>query len=154
MLRPGWVPPKTPHNLLQEMLWPDEWRVLVACLMLNRTKRAQVDKVIWKFFSLWPDAKSAGSADPIQMSQVLAPLGFRNKRTETIIRMSRQFSGASWCHAAELHGIGEYGSRAWEIFFLGAMGDDPPNDHALKDYWNHVTQNGKHYDQEKIGYLS
>lgn len=154
MLRPGWSPPESPYKILQEILWPDEWRVLVGCLMLNRTRRAQVDRVIWKFFDMWPNASAAAEADHSQMSQILAPLGFRNKRTETIIKMSRKFLEPTWCHASELPGIGEYGSRAWEIFFLGFLGDDPPNDHALLDYWVWLTSNGENCGQEKIYHIS
>ena len=48
-----WQPPKSPVGLIQEELWPDEWKILISCLMLNQTTRKQVDKVIWKFFDKW-----------------------------------------------------------------------------------------------------
>ena len=32
-----WVPPKSPYNLIQECLWHDPWKLLVATIFLNRT---------------------------------------------------------------------------------------------------------------------
>ena len=37
-----WVPPPSPCNLLQEDHWHDPWRVLVICMLLNKTSGAQV----------------------------------------------------------------------------------------------------------------
>jgi len=37
-----WVPPRSPCNLLQEDHWHDPWRVLVICMLLNKTSGAQV----------------------------------------------------------------------------------------------------------------
>ena len=28
----SWIPPKSPHGLIQEDLWSDEWKLLVSCL--------------------------------------------------------------------------------------------------------------------------
>ncbi|CAF2058170.1 BnaC06g13690D [Brassica napus] len=32
-----WVPPRSPCNLLQEDHWHDPWRVLIICMLLNKT---------------------------------------------------------------------------------------------------------------------
>ena len=32
-----WTPPKSPHNLIQESLYHDPWKLLVATIFLNRT---------------------------------------------------------------------------------------------------------------------
>jgi hypothetical protein len=32
-----WTPPKSPHNLVQESLFHDPWKLLVATIFLNRT---------------------------------------------------------------------------------------------------------------------
>ncbi|KAJ0258059.1 hypothetical protein HA466_0069200 [Hirschfeldia incana] len=37
-----WAPPRSPCNLLQEDHWHDPWRVLVICMLLNKTSGAQV----------------------------------------------------------------------------------------------------------------
>ncbi|WZZ65981.1 hypothetical protein YC2023_077351 [Brassica napus] len=36
-----WVPPRSPCNLLQEDHWHDPWRVLIICMLLNKTCGAQ-----------------------------------------------------------------------------------------------------------------
>lgn len=37
-----WVPPRSPYNLLQENHYFDPWRVLIICMLLNRTTGRQV----------------------------------------------------------------------------------------------------------------
>jgi hypothetical protein len=49
--------------------------------------------------------------------------------------MSTAYLTGDWKHASELPGVGDYAARMWEIFFLGKLGDEPPNDGALKLYW-------------------
>ena len=34
---PDFVPPKSPHNLVQEQLYKEPWKLLVATIFLNRT---------------------------------------------------------------------------------------------------------------------
>jgi hypothetical protein len=38
-----WIPPK--FGLIQEKYWPDGWKILICCLCLNLTKRAQMEPV-------------------------------------------------------------------------------------------------------------
>ena len=62
-----WSPPRSPFGLLEEILWSDEWKLLVACMMLNCTTRLQVDRVLWRLFLLVPtpeDAVRLGADDP------------------------------------------------------------------------------------------
>lgn len=37
-----WEPPQSPFGLLEEQLFQDPWRLLVACLLLNKTSAVQV----------------------------------------------------------------------------------------------------------------
>lgn len=37
-----WVPPFSHHNLIQELYCDDPWKVLVVCLLCNRTRGSQV----------------------------------------------------------------------------------------------------------------
>ena len=32
-----WTPPKSPYNLIQENLYHDPWKLLVATILLNKT---------------------------------------------------------------------------------------------------------------------
>lgn len=136
------IPPRSPHGLIQEDLFPDEWKCLVACLMLNCTSRKQVEKVIPEFFRQWPSPESFLVADDNTVADLIAPLGFRNRRTQRLFEMTRAYLTKNWSHVSELPGIGEYASRAWEIFFRNKLGNEPPNDGALVLYWSWRKKHG------------
>jgi methyl-CpG-binding domain protein 4 len=129
------IPKRSPYGLIQEDLWPNEWRVLVACILLNRTTRKQIEKVLPRLFAEYPDANSMASADQGRLSQIIARLGFKNRRAGNLINFSKKYATKSWKHASELPGIGEYASSAWEIFFLGRI-SECPKDHALVKYYH------------------
>lgn len=131
----SYIPPRSPHGLLQEDLYPNEWKCLVVCIMLNCTTRRQIEKVIPQFFQKWPTPKLLLEADREEVAELISFLGFRNRRTDRLFKMSASYVEGKWQHAKELPGIGEYASRMWEIFFLGELGEDPPNDGALLLYW-------------------
>lgn len=130
------IPPTSPYSLIQESLWPDEWKCLVACVMLNCTSRKQVEKILPEFFKKWPTADATSKADREEMASLLYVLGFRNRRTDRLIKLAAAYQKKDWTHVHELPGIGEYASRMWEMFFLGMLGDDRPSDGALTLYWN------------------
>lgn len=129
------IPPLSPYNLIQESLWPSEWKSLVACLLLNRTTRKQVEKVIDELFAKWTTPESMASADENDVFAVVKLLGFGKIRSRRLIDMSSAYIERGWSHASELPGVGEYASRAWEIFFVGKLGDTEPKDGALASYW-------------------
>ena len=130
------IPPRSPYGLIQEDLWPDAWRILVACMLLNCTTRAAMEKVLPKLFSKYPDATSMAAADHGELAQVIARLGFGNRRAGNLIKMSQHYLGSNWKHAKELPGIGEYAAAAWEIFVVGTLPPKCPRDHALVRYYN------------------
>ena len=135
-MKQGWCPPVSPYGLIQETLWPSEWKILVVCIMLNQTQRKQVEPIAREFFKLWPTAQDFMNVDPESVVTLLTPLGFGNRRTDNLIKMTKHYLTAPWEHARELPGIGGYAARAWEIFCLGELGDEPPNDHALVRYYD------------------
>jgi methyl-CpG-binding domain protein 4 len=135
MIRPGWIPPASPYCLIQEQLFPNEWLILVSCMMLNCTTRRQVDRVLPAFMERWPTAQALVLADDAEVACVCRSLGFAKRRTQNLKRMSEAYL-SSWERAIDLPGVGEYASRAWEIFCQGSLGQDPPRDHALVKYWH------------------
>ena len=139
----SFIPPRSPYGLIQEDLWPDEWKTLISCVMLNCTSRKQAEKVMRKFFDAWPTAKDLLKADPNDVEASIESLGFKVRRTKTIFSLSKVYVSGSWSHARDLPGIGEYGSRAWEIFCKNDMGTTPPKDHALTKYWHWRIKNDK-----------
>ena len=54
----NWVPPKSPYGLVQEILFHDPWKLLIATIFLNKTtgKEYKNDDVkAWKcFLHYWP----------------------------------------------------------------------------------------------------
>lgn len=134
------IPKLSPFSLIQEHLFPNDWLILVSCLMLNCTKRAQVEKVLPTFVARWPTPQAFMSADDVDVATVCRSLGFANKRTATLKRMTRVFLCGNWEHARELPGIGEYGARTWEIFCRNELGDSSPVDHALSKYFVYRRQ--------------
>lgn len=139
MIKEGWVPPRSPFSLIQEDLWAPtaraEWLILVVCMMLNCTRRKQVEKVLPEFRKRWPDPEGLLRSGTDELINVIRPLGFANRRAQNLQAMSRSFVAGGWTDARELPGVGEYAARAWEIFCRNELGDSPPKDHALAQYW-------------------
>jgi len=129
------IPPRSGYGLIQEDLWPDSWKIFVSCVMLNCTTRKQVEKILPKFFSLWPSAEELLKSNPEDIAETIATLGFKNRRTKNLLSMSRSYLEREWKDPREIPGIGEYGARAWEIFCADKLGDEPPKDGALVLYW-------------------
>ena len=87
----SWIPPKSPVGMLQEDLWPDEWKILVACILHNLTSRKQVDKVYEQLFITYPDAQSMMHADIDKLKSIIEPLGMVNRRSKALMKFSQQF---------------------------------------------------------------
>ena len=131
-----WTPPllgKWEEPLIQEYYFPDRWRMLVCCLMLNLTSHKQVYPIIDGFFERWPDAQSASNADEYEMKEYLKSLGMYSKRAKTIIKMSKQFLDG-FTEAKQLYGCGKYANDCDRIFFLGLWKTTAPKDGALNRY--------------------
>lgn len=126
---------KSPYNLLQEIYNEHPWRMLICCIMLNCTSRKQVDQVREEFFKKYPDPQAAHAADPLEMSSLISILGFKNRRTSTIIKFSKEWISLSWKEPSELHGIGKYAQDSWEIFQKGNLNVEP-TDGVLSTYLN------------------
>lgn len=136
------IPPVSPYGLIQEALWPNGWKILVACILLNCTSRRQIDKVIDKLFKKYPNAISMSFANKSELSEIISSLGFCNRRSETLIKMSKKYIQHDWKKASDLPGIGEYANAAWEIFIEGKLPDKSPKDGALKTYHEWRMKNG------------
>jgi methyl-CpG-binding domain protein 4 len=135
---------RSPYNLLQEIYIKDKWKILVCNIFLNQTTRKQVDMIRDEFFDRWPNAKAASEADPDEMRDVIKILGFGNKRSRTIIRMSEEFHTIEWKNPKELHGLGQYAQDSWDIFINGKI-KIKPTDKVLKKYlkWRNEIEKSK-----------
>lgn len=142
-IKPGWIPPRSPYSLIQEDIFPDEWLMLIVCMMLNCTRRKQVEKVLPEFRKRWPTPQDFLRADIAEIEDVCRPLGFAVRRTHNMRSMTERYLAAPWQRARELPGIGEYAAASWEIFCQGVFQDKSPNDHALTQYYNWFKQQRK-----------
>jgi len=139
------IPPASPYSLIQEHVWPNRWLVIVTSMMLNCTRRKQVEKVLPDFVQLWPDPETFVKADDADVIDLIRPLGFANRRTVNLKSMSKRFITKDWFDARELPGVGAYAAAAYEIFCLGKVPAKAPDDHALKQYvfwFNEVVRSG------------
>ena len=117
----SWKPPKSPYNLIQEHLWQDPWKIFVACIFCNLTRRVDAEPYMWKFFDKYPTPKIAAEADISDIVDMIGPLGLSQNK--------------EWRRdPAVLYGIGKYASDAYRIFCLGEWKSVEPRDHALNDY--------------------
>ncbi|XP_050413979.1 uncharacterized protein LOC126828330 isoform X2 [Patella vulgata] len=136
-----WTPPKSPHNLIQESLFHDSWKLLVATIFLNRTTGKAAIPLLWKFFNRWPTAATARDADPEKIAKLMHPLGLQDKRAETIIKFSDEYLSKDWLYPQELHGIGKYGNDSYRIFCVNEWKQVKPNDHKLNEYHEWLWKN-------------
>lgn len=138
-----WIPPKSPHSLIQESLWPDEWRILISCLLLNLTTRKQVDKVIDRLFHKYPGPCSMAIAKEDDLYDIIKSLGLANKRVKTLKRFSHEYLTENWNTPKQLYGCGKYADDAWRIFCKGDWRDVDPSDHALNKYHDWLKEENK-----------
>ncbi len=136
-----WKPPKSPIGMLQEDLWPNEWKILVACLLHNQTSRKQVDKVYKDLFDRWPTPDTLRSADLQELQNLMKPLGMWRKRSATLQRFSDEYLEKEWSTPKELYGCGKYAEDVWNVFCTGSWKSVSPTDHALNKYCNWLWEN-------------
>lgn len=94
-----------------------------------------MEKVFSTFIQRYPTPEAFISSSLEDVKELIAPLGFKNRRTKVLFDMTREYQLKDWKDIVELPGIGEYASRAWRIFMLNELGDIEPRDGALSLYW-------------------
>jgi len=130
----AWKPPKSPIGMLQEDLWPDTWKILVACILHNQTARKQVDRVYPALFDRYPSARVMSEAEPGELAELLRPLGLYNRRSKSLIRFSQEFDSMDWHMPSELYACGEYADDCYKVFCLGDWERVVSDDGSLKRY--------------------
>lgn len=121
----------SPHNLIQEQQLGKPyapWRILVVCALLNRTHGRQVRPMIDKLFELCPSPTAmVERAKSEEVMTLLRPLGFVNRRTDSLKRMSQDYNvltncswkwqSSNWTY--DVHGCGQYARDSINIFIYG-----------------------------------
>lgn len=123
----------SPFNLLQEIYIKDPWKIMVCCMFLNQTTRKQVDKIRDEFFKKYSTPAKLGNANVEELTELIRPLGFYNRRAKSLIRFSKEWLEKDWKAPIELHGIGQYAQDSWTLF-VEKQRVENPSDHVLKDY--------------------
>ena len=136
LTQPLWMPPKLnawSDPLIQEQYWPDRWKMTVICLCLNMTSGRQVRPILPELFRHWPNPVAMKHAHDETLKSLIRPLGFVNKRSQALKRMSRDWIEKDWTSVKELYGCGQYAKDSDEIFYQGCLKLEP-QDGELQRY--------------------
>ena len=106
------------EDLMVQQQVKSKWQHMVAVICLNQTYRKQVKECLPVLFSKWPTAEKMSRAPLRSIQKIIKPLGMWKVRSKRIKKMSQQFPQWDQKEAADLHGIGRYGSDSYKIFYL------------------------------------
>ena len=101
--------------LLQEIYQDDPWRMMVCCILLNLTKRQQVDLIRDELFTLYPTPYHMVNSD--------------EKFSQDYINGFNDIQ--------ECYGVGQYGKDSWNIFQLNKH-TNHSNDKVLHKYLKEI----------------
>ena len=106
------------EDLMVQQQVKSKWQHMVAVICLNQTYRKQVKECLPVLFSKWPTPEKMSRAPLRSIQKIIKPLGMWKVRSKRIKKMSQQFPQWDQKEAADLHGIGRYGSDSYKIFYL------------------------------------
>lgn len=128
-----WIPPKSPHNLVEEVLYLDPWALLVATIFLNRTSCRNARPYIFWFLFENPHPTIVLEKLPEDLLKYFRYLGLQNTRAHQVWKMTKEYLYNDWRDVQELYGIGCYGRDAYKMFCLGDFTTEP-KDRFLRIY--------------------
>lgn len=132
----------SPYNTRQEEYREDPWKMLMVCFMLNQTSHKQVDQVRNQFFERFPNAESIVLAEDKEISDIIKPLGFYNKRAKAWKEFCHQWINETRYYGTvmlpvsaleKMKGVGKYALDSWKVFQLYQY-DIKVEDHVLNWY--------------------
>ncbi|GLC61884.1 hypothetical protein PLESTB_001814400 [Pleodorina starrii] len=148
-----WTPPASPWGLIEEALYDNPWRLLVACILLNRTTGRQVRQVLGPLWRAYPTPEAMARADPRVIADIVRPLGLQTRRAARLVRFSDEFMNKQWTCPSQLHGVGRYAADAYLMFCRGRWREVQPEDKDLRRYrdWLQATGGeGSGLDREDL----
>jgi len=136
-----WIPPTSPFNLIQEKLYSNPWKLLVATIFLNKTNNRVCLPLLDKFFQRWSTPEEAFQAEKVELAKLLRPMGLNNLRANTLMKFSWEYLNVAWSYPIQLHGIGKYGNDSYKIFCVNEWREVKPKDKKLNLYheWLKLT---------------
>jgi A/G-specific adenine glycosylase len=106
-------------------LTEDPYKIMIAELMLHRTKASQVDNIFSNFVEKYPKFENLTTADPSEIVNILRPLGL-NWRNEYFVDLIKEiklvYGGQMPIKKKELMslpGVGDYVASAVRCFAYG-----------------------------------
>jgi A/G-specific adenine glycosylase len=92
-------------------LWNDPYRLLTVEILLQRTQAESVARWVSTFYETYPDWPALATANPVQLRELLRPLGLHDRRSRALLDLARLMVSSR--HAApKLPGVGQYVERA------------------------------------------
>eukprot|EP00439_Symbiodinium_sp_Y106_P055730 s1130_g7.t1 len=135
---------ESPFGLVEELLADNAWQLLATCVLLNKTGRLAVDRVLPEFLSICPGPHELLATAPDVLHRIFLPLGLHRKRARMLRRFSTEFLEAqkeadgngniALERVRRFHGVGKYASDAYEIFILKRVSTVQPTDCYLRWY--------------------
>jgi endonuclease III len=102
---------------LQLGMGGDPWRVVVASMLLCRSRRVQAEPCLRGLLARWPDAAALAVAEGVE--EVVKPCGLQRNRARQLVRFSNLWLSDGWEELRELPGVGVYVADAVALFCFG-----------------------------------
>jgi A/G-specific adenine glycosylase len=104
----------------------DPWRILVAEVLLQRSRGKTVAKVYRELFRRWPDARPLSRAREASIASVIRPLGL-TRRAATLRAMAKEVVRlgrvpGTFDGLVALPGVGRYAANATLVVAFGKKG--------------------------------
>ena len=98
--------------------------------------------ILPELFRRWPNPVAMKYAHDETLKTLIKPLGFVNKRSQALKRMSCDWIDKDWTSVKDLYGCGQYAKDSDEIFYQGFVNLEP-QDGELKRYLEFVKEETK-----------
>lgn len=118
------------------------WKLLVACICLNRTQGMVAKPIIEEIFRRWPTPASLSGADRDELRSVIRPLGLQTNRSRHLMELSRRYNPTRMPREVveELPGCGPYAADCYQMLVLGDLTVEP-EDKELRRWREWALQN-------------
>jgi endonuclease III len=124
--------------LFQEELKGEPFWMLVGCILANRAHWRVGQVVLRNLRFAYDGPARLAIADPAVIYEIVKPLGFGKRRTETIQNLASEWvmygPPQSIQAVRDLPGCGDYAVQSWQIFIEGRRPKGKVTDHKLEWY--------------------
>lgn len=110
------------------------WRMLVACILLNRACGRSVSNVLEKTLHQWHSPYHLARASRVRVNSIVYSLGLMDHRAGHLIGMSEAWMDGKRPPKDKMPGVGRYAVDSWRVFVLGRKQIRMDADRRLKDY--------------------